>query len=180
MDEFIKHFGWLQGTLSGPVSDFFAEGSEEYAIIERLKEGFGKRDTAELLKSMTAEYGDKAGETVEEYLKLNIQRDWAGVGKRQAHEGTEIEDFIRVLWEPLKSQGFEFTSANDNGKTTFCVTKCPLFDLAEKTGLHKWLYHLGCSTDFHTAGAFCPKIAFNRTKSMMEGHEYCNHQYYYR
>lgn len=179
-DEFLQHFGWITDLLKRLTSGFFAEGSEEFEIMERLKEGWGKQDTAALLRGLSADYGDKAGQTAEKFLEINIKKDWAEVGKRLAHEGTEIDDFIRLLWAPLKEQGFEYTMAKDNGRTAFCVTKCPLFDLAGKTGLHDWMYHLGCSTDPHSACAFSPKIAFARTKTMMEGKEYCDHTYYYR
>lgn len=179
-DEFLKHFGWLAETLKRPTSDFFEESSEEYAIIERLKEGWGKRDTVQLLKGLTAQYGDKAGETVEEYLKLNIMKDWAETGRKEAREGTEIEDFLRLLWEPLNGLGFEYGVSKENGRTTFCVKKCPVFELAEKTGMHKWLYHMACATDFYTTPSFSPKIGFERTKSLMQGHDHCNHQYFYR
>jgi len=179
-DEFQTHFGWITDMLKHPLSDFFEVGSTEHEILTLLKYQWGKRDTAELLADLTAEYGDAAGRAVEKYLELSILRDWAEIGKREAHEGTEIEDLIRVLWAPLKEQGFEFTIQRQNGTAAFCVTKCPIHALAEKTGMHEWLYHLACSGDFHSARAFSPKIGFARTKTLIQGHECCNHRYYYQ
>lgn len=179
-DEFQTQFGWITDMLKRPISDFFKADSTEYEILTLLKNGWGTRDTAELLKKLTSEYGDVAGRAVEKYLELNILKDWAEIGKKEAHEGTEIEDFIRVLWAPLKEQGFEFTMKCEKGMVTFCVTRCPIHDLAEKTGMHRWLYHLACSTDFHSAPAFSSKIGFTRTKTLIQGHECCDHQYYYR
>ncbi len=179
-DEFMRLFGWISDLFGRQTSDFFDEESKEHAIIERLKAGWEKTDPAELLKSLTNEYGDKAGQTVERYLELNILKDWAEIGSKEAHEGSEIEDFIRVLWVPLKDSGFEYDIAREHGKSTFCVKKCPVYELAEKTGLHEWFYHLACSSDYHTPRAFSPRIGFERTKTLMEGHDLCNHQYYYR
>lgn len=179
-DEILEMFPWMADMIKRPLSDFFEPGSEEYVIAEDFKSGWGKRDTAGLLRELDGKYGDKAGRTIERLLECNIKLDWAETGKREAHEGTEIEDFIRVLWEPLKDQGFEYDIKNENGSTVFCVTKCPVYELAERTGMHKWLYHLACATDFFSTPAFCPRILFSRSKTLMEGHGHCNHGYRYR
>jgi predicted ArsR family transcriptional regulator len=178
-DEFQKQFRWIGDMLKRPVRDFLEPGSQEYAIVASFKEGWGKRDTAELLRELTAQYGDAAGRSVEEYIKLNILDDWPEIGKKEAHEGTEIEDFVRVLWSHLEELGFEYGVENASGRVTFCVTKCPHHELAKQTGLHDWLYHFACAGDFHMPGAFSPKIRFARTKTLMQGQECCNHQYYY-
>jgi predicted ArsR family transcriptional regulator len=179
-DEFLHYFGWITELLKRPIPDYFKHGSEEYAIIERIKNGWGTQDTAELLKGLTAQYGDKAGDAMQKYLEINIIKDWAETGKMEAHEGTEIEDFIHLLWDPLKEQGFEYTMTRENGRVKACVTKCPIQLLAEKTGLHDWLYHLACSTDLYMSPAFSPKTGFTRTKELMKGDDHCNHEYYYR
>jgi predicted ArsR family transcriptional regulator len=178
-DEFQKHFWWIADWLKRPVSDFFEVDSIEHTILTHFKNGWGTRDTVELLRELTAEYGDAAGRAVEKYVELNILKDWAEIGKKEAHEGTEIEDLIRVLWDPLKEQGLEFTMKRENDTATFCVTRCPIHELAEKTGMHEWLYHLSCSADFHTSRAFSTKIGFTRTKTLIQGYECCNHHYYY-
>jgi predicted ArsR family transcriptional regulator len=178
LDEFQKHFWWIGGLLGRPVSDVFEAGSPEHAVIERLRQEWGKRDTAELLIALTADHGDVAGRAVERFLEVNILKDWAAVGCKEAHEGTEVEDFIRVLWAPLRDLGFAFTIDRENGAATFCVTTCPIHDLAERTGLHGWLYHLACSTDHHSARAFSPRLGFARTETLMQGGACCDHRYY--
>ena len=178
-DEFQKRFGWIAGLLERPVSDVFEAGSKEHAVLTRLKGGWGKRDTAGLLKGLTTDYGNLAGRAVERFLEVNILKDWAEIGRKEVHNGTEIEDFIRVLWDPLKEQGFEFTVERENGAATFRVSKCPVRDLAERTGMREWLYHLACSTDPHTARAFSSRMGFTRTKTLMQGHDCCNHRYHY-
>ncbi len=176
-DEFQAVLGWIGGLLERPLTDTFDAQSPEYAILAQLNDGWGKRDTADLLKGLTSQHGDAAGKAVERFLELNIRRDWAEIGRAQAHAGTEIEDFIRVLWEPLKAQGFEFTVKRENGSAEFRVTRCPVYALAEKTGLNDWLYHLACATDYYSTPAFSPKIRFTRTKTLMQGHDCCNHHY---
>jgi predicted ArsR family transcriptional regulator len=179
-DEFLEVVGWVGGVLERPLTDTFAPNSTEYAILAQLKEGWGKRDTAELLQELTAEHGDRAGRAVEKFLELNIRKDWPEIGKAEAHEGTEIEDFIRVLWDPLEAQGFEYTIRREgDGTAELRVTRCPVFELAKKTGMHDWLYHLACATDYYTTPSFSSKIHFSRTKTLMQGHDCCNHHYSY-
>ena len=149
----------------------------EQEIISAFRAGWGKTDGAELLRSLTQSYGDLAGETVEKVLAPLIAADWKKLGDSQAHAGTEIEDFINLLWVPLEKQGFEFTSKNEGDKVVFNVTQCPVFEVAQRTGLHKWLFHLACATDPTSACAFSPKIRFERTKTLMEGSDHCDHTY---
>lgn len=179
-DRFITYFGWFTDMLNRPQTNFFKPGSQEHTIIARLQDEWGSRDTAKLLTELSQTYGDEAGETVEEYLRVNMRKDWAQIGKQEAHEGTEIEDFVRVLWGPLKEMGFEYTMTKTDLSTKFHVTKCPLHELAKETGMHKWLYHLACSIDPHTSEGFSPKICFHRTKTLMQNDECCDHEYLYR
>ena len=117
-DEFITHFGWIANTLNQPLENFFKEGSREYAILTDFKNGWGKRDTAGLLSELTERHGAAAGAAVEKFLALNIARDWKAIGEKEAHAGTEIDDFIRVLWQPLAEGGeFDFTMERTGGRS---------------------------------------------------------------
>lgn len=179
-DDFIVHFGWIGDQFTKhPVEEVFAPGTQEHAILTQFRDGWSAMDTAQLLKDLTASYGERAGQAVEEYIAACLGKNWAAIGERESHEGTEIEDFINVLWEPLREEGFSFTIERDAGAAALCVTQCPIYDLAEQTGLHDWVYHLACATDFYTTPAFSPLIEFTRTKTLVQGHGCCNHRYCY-
>jgi hypothetical protein len=153
-DEFQKQFPWIAGLLDRSLSDRFEAEPAQHAILARLRDGWGKRDTTELLKELDAQYGETAGRAVDQFLEASIRRDWTEIGKTRAHQGTEIDDFIGTLWEPLEAQGFEFTIRRDAGAATFCVTRCPVHELAKRAGMHEWLYRLACATDYYTTPAF--------------------------
>ncbi len=178
-DPILERFGWLTPLLQRETPAGFAAGTPERAVLAEFRQGWGKADTVALLNGLTRKHGRMAGATIEKYLAWCIQEDWAKVGRQEAHPGTEIDDFIRILWEPLRAEGFSFTYEKAGGKVTFAVTRCPVYELAEATQLHPWLYHLACATDFYSACAFSSKIAFSRTKTLMEGHGYCDHTYQY-
>jgi predicted ArsR family transcriptional regulator len=177
-DEILAHFGWITDVLKRPLGDTIPDASPEYAVLADFQAGWGTRDTAGLLADLTAKHGEAAGAAVEKFLALAITRDWKALGEKEARAGTEIEDFIRVLWQPLKEGGeFEFTTKRRGGMVRFCVTKCPIHKLARKTGLRQWMYHLACATDFHTTPAFSPNIGFSRTKTLIQDEAPCDHTY---
>ena len=179
-DPILKLFGWLTPMMQRDASTYFAAGTLDRTILDEFQQGWGKTDTVEFLKGLTCKYGPQAGITMEKYLSMCIQEDWAELGREEAHPGTEIDDFIRILWEPLRTQGFEFTSEKAGNTVTFAISRCPVYELAEATQLHQWLYHLACATDFYTSCAFSSRIVFKRTKTLMEGHGGCNHMYSYK
>jgi predicted ArsR family transcriptional regulator len=179
-DQFLKLFDWITHLLQRKRGDLFKSGSPEQAVLDEFQKGWGHRDTMELLKGLTENHGPVAAPTVEHFLASCIKEDWAEMGSKEAHPGTEIQDFIRILWEPLRTEGFSFTQKEVEGRVEFCVGKCPVFELAERTGMHTWLYHLACATDFYTTLAFSPRMEFSRTKTLLEGHDCCNHTYSYK
>ena len=180
-DEFQIRFPWVSEWIERPLSQLFDPVSTEHAILIRFSEGWGTRDTVELLRELTMEYDRAAGRTVEKWVKQNIIQDWTEIGKWEAHEGSEIEELIRVLWDRMRDDDeFEFAESRDEDGVSFYTTQCPIYDLAERTGMYDWLYHLACSTDIHVPGAFSSRIRFRRTKTLMRGNECCNHRYYYR
>jgi predicted ArsR family transcriptional regulator len=180
MDYLLAAFSHLTPAFRQKSVDQMQLEEAEKAIVKELAAGWGKTKTVELLKGLSEKYGQAAPKAVGKFIAESTKEDWAATGEREAHEGTEITDFIRLLWEPLAEQGFVYTSETKGTEVAFHVTKCPLFDLAEMTGLHDWLYQLACSTDFYMASSFSPKINFTRTKTLMEGCDYCNHCYNYK
>jgi hypothetical protein len=152
-----------------------------YLVIRLALPGYGISGSALALRKAGRPPSPKviaAGAAVEKFLALNIARDWKAVGEGESHPGTEIEDFIRVLWQPLKESGeFEFGVERTGGRVVFNVTRCPIHNLARKTGLRDWPFHLACATDFYTTPAFCPRIGFTRTKTLIAGDDCRNHTY---
>ncbi len=179
-DPILKIFDWLTPLMQRDASAYFAAGTPEREILDAFQRGWAKTDTVELLNSLTRKYGAQAGVVIEKYLSICIREDWAQIGRAEAHPGTEIDDFIRILWEPLRAQGFVFTTEKTGNTVTFAVSRCPVYELAEKTQQHQWFYHLACATDFYSTCAFSSRIAFSRTKTLMEGQGFCNHTYRYK
>jgi predicted ArsR family transcriptional regulator len=176
-DTLMPFIDWIGPLLRQPFPEEFVPGSEEHDILSALRDGWARVETAPLLTGLTSRFGERAREVVGRFVEACVRRDWAEIGEREAHPGSEIDDFVRVLWGPLPEMGFEFTMEGDQNDRQFRVTRCPAYEAAAAAGLEEWMYSLACATDLVSTPAFSPKIQFDRTESLMEGRSQCNHRY---
>ena len=146
--------------------------------LEHLKEHHFI-EKVQLLKALQVKYGDTVIDTAMNALGKSVREEWETIG--ELHGQNDIEELVHVIWEHFgKSGGFEYqVEPRDNGIQIFC-TKCPLADMANTIGEPEWGYRFYCATDPVMVEAFNPNIGLRRTKTLMEGHEHCNHFYYYK
>jgi predicted ArsR family transcriptional regulator len=137
-------------------------GGEKIAMLNAAAERFGRKRVLALLERIC---GDET------------RAHWAGLVRE---EGGSLDDLMRLLWEPLPELGFEFTSQRrENGIQLRC-THCPQYELAVRMGGNAadWLLHLVCATDPYVVDAFDPQIRSQRTKTLMQGDDCCEHAYF--
>lgn len=136
------------------------------------------RWTISLLDGLKARLGHQVVTALDDMIAQDTLQEWEQ--KAAQEPGNTIEDLIRLLWEPLRAQGFEFTiERREDGVQMHC-TRCPLADRAKAIGGAEWMVHLYCGTDPHMAAGFNPQMGFRRTKTLMEGHDCCDHFYFYK
>jgi predicted ArsR family transcriptional regulator len=131
-----------------------------------------------LLNGLEDRLGDQVVEAVDDIVEHDVREGWKQISERESSH--TIEDFIRLLWEPLPEQGFEYTSEKTDKGYQMCVTTCPIANLAKELNARDWLYALNCATDPLMVEGFNPKIGFRRTKTLIEGDDCCDHFYFYR
>lgn len=146
--------------------------------LERIKEHHFV-EKVHVLKKLQEKYGDAVVETAMSTLEENVREEWQTIG--EMHGKNDIDELIQVVWEHFgKSGGFEFQiEEQEDGVQVYC-TKCPLAEMARTIGEPEWGYRFYCATDPIMVEAFNPNIGLRRTKTLMEGHEHCNHFYYYK
>jgi predicted ArsR family transcriptional regulator len=131
--------------------------------------------TVDILDRMKKRFGQDVYEVVEEMVAESTIIKWSEIARDE--EKHTIAELIRLLWEPLKTRGFEFTiRQKGNGIQVIC-TKCALYDLACEINGTDWMFYLKCGSDPYIVKGFNPKIMFRRTKTLMEGHDCCDHYY---
>ena len=170
-----EQISWLDGILTHPQNQNLFQYENLFITQQELADRWVGENRLALLDDLASKFGEESVIAVlDQIIYANCKRNWEHVGQ----EGENSFDrFLQLLWEPLRESGFEYSFVTHGNKTTFCVTTCPMYDLAKKIGAEKWLYHLVCLTDEPTITGFNPKIIFSRTKTLMQGYSGCDHCY---
>lgn len=139
-------------------------GAEKLAVLDAAAAGHGRDRVAALLDRICAD------ETSAYWSSLT----------RDLDDGGTLDDLVRLLWEPLPEMGFEFSTEKIENGLRFRCTRCPNAELAAELGGSAafWFSRTACATDFHVGGAFDPPIRFERTKTLVQGDDHCNHTYF--
>ncbi len=156
--------------------------------VERLKALLFQKEElllasrAGLAATMTDHFGEEAEEIIRNFLQDGA-REWAASvaeADRKANKKIDIQGLMDFLWEPLRQEGFEFTYEQSERGCQLHVTRCPVAEIAKRLKLEKWGFIFHCMGDEPICEGYNPEIILTRTKTLMEGEEYCNHFYSYR
>jgi hypothetical protein len=157
-----KHMFDLEYPKKLTYKQYLAAQYREYIRLARaLEKEFGKEKTIELLKKFTTE----------NLLQL---------GKAQAKEKTDLSlkaytrQFNPTNYKNLLTlEIIEDTEKAYELKVSECIWATTFLDAnAGDIG-----YAAVCYGDYAWAEGFNPKIKLVRDKTLMQGHEYCNHRY---
>jgi len=132
-DYIAEHIGWLDGILTHPENPGLFQ-DENLSVIQRdLANRWPHENRLELLNDLADKYGEEAVfAVIDKIIDANCRRDWELVGKER---GNSFANFLKILWEPVRDSGFEFTYETEGKQTKFCVTKCACMTWPEKSAL---------------------------------------------
>jgi predicted ArsR family transcriptional regulator len=174
-DVVAENASWLDDVFAHPENRELFDDEDRLAIQGELSNRWVQEDRLELLNELEDRFGEAAVlAVIDKIIDFNCRRDWGQVGREK---GNSLENFIRLLWEPLQESGFEYSFEKEGNSTKFRVTKCPMYKLAQEIGAEKWFYHLLCLTDGPAAEGFNNRIRFSRTRTLMQGYADCDHCY---
>lgn len=175
-DILIERFSWLDDVVLDFLNLEEDMPSEVKHVLEDLVNQWPNTLKHQLFDEMALKHGEQLLMAALNMITYsNCSRGW--IAHREQADHNDYETFYDILWRDLPDEGFEFTSDYKEGKVYFHVTKCPLAELAIELGIEKWIYPLTCGTDPIAIASFNPDIGFERDKTLMEGHAYCNHTY---
>ena len=129
-----------------------------------------------IINTLVHEYGTQVYRVLEDGISLDTIQMFEELGSKTKER--TIDDLIKILWEPLKEDGFEYTIENTPTGTQMKCTKCPYAEVYMSLNSTKIGYILYCAQDTYLIEGFNKNIGFRRTKTIMEGDEYCDHFYY--
>ena len=147
------------------------EKLKEY--MQRMREG-SFREKAKLLDALTKQFGPEIKEAAIKFVIQDSKEFWAKVAEKEG--SNDIPALIRTLWESAEGL-FDFTYEEKDGGVQMHVTRCPFADIGKKLGGEEWGFALYCMSDYGIVEGFNPEIDFKRTKTLMEGHDCCDHFY---
>jgi predicted ArsR family transcriptional regulator len=131
---------------------------------------------AKLIRSLKEKFGDEVYETIAKQNGEKAFAEWKGISEKNGNNS--IEELIKLLWEPLKNEGWEYEMEKTESGFQFKCTRCGLFDLAKHFGITDEAFYMFCKSDPYIAEGFNSKIGLKMTKTLMEGHDCCDHFYY--
>jgi len=130
------------------------------------------------LKIMHEHFGEEAYRVCVDAQGKGIRANWRKIAEDTGDDS--IEALIKRQWEPLRTKGYEYTAEETADGIQFICTKCPAYDVAKRLGITEEAFFMWCENDIAVAEGFNPNIGFKRTKTLMQGHDCCNHFYFYK
>lgn len=126
--------------------------------------------------ALREKFGAGVDAVIKEAVGISAEGRWRSVAAITGDNS--LGKYMECQFGSLPSKGWEFTSEKNDGKICFKITKCPKYDFAKAHGAEKIMFLLACATDTYNVKGFNPDIGFERTKTLMEGHDCCDHCYF--
>lgn len=128
------------------------------------------------LNGLREVFGQRVEEIVKENRAKKLETDWQKIAEE--HGSNDIQGIKDTLWKFVLDVGIEYQVADTAEGTQFRVTRCPFAEMAQEIGAADWGFICFCEDDYSITAGFNPEMGFRRTKTLMEGHECCDHFYY--
>lgn len=153
--------------------------------VTRSVELSGRRSTQlqnseffNFIRNVRAAVGD---EELIRLLKIHSEAVGREVGERQAQNSpdTEFQTFVATFRPPRYANSLTHEIVEDT-ETVFelRVTECLWASVYEEAGLDGEIGHAAvCNMDYYWPPAFNPDFKMERTRTLMQGHDHCNHRY---
>ncbi len=151
--------------------------SNELTVEQKLRMQHST-ETAKLIRSFKEHFGEEAYQVAVQHNGDKAFSEWRNIAEKC--EDDSIESLINLLWEPLKTQGFEYDVEKADGGFQMKCTRCGFYELAKYCGITDEAFYMVCEADPYIAEGFNSNIGFKRTKTLMQGHDCCDHFYYYK
>jgi len=131
-----------------------------------------------LIKTLRQDLGD-----VEAVRLLNLSSDEIGRQQGKAHAesvpDTSFENFVSAFRQMASGSSLTGEVVEDTEKAfEMKVTECIWADVFQEAGLAGKIGHAAvCNMDYTWPPAFNPDFKMERSKTLMQGHDCCNHRY---
>lgn len=130
-------------------------------VIDALGDAFGRDEVLAVVR-----------ETI-----VRIAREQGAALSRQMG-GNSLKQFVASLAYWTQDQALEIDVIEESeDELSFNVTRCRYAELYESLGIREIGTSFSCTRDFALIEGFNPEISLERTRTIMEGAEYCDFRY---
>jgi hypothetical protein len=138
------------------------ENSKLFDFIRTLQTELDEPELLRLLNANSANTGRRAGESQ----------------RRNSPDG-EFQTFVATFRPPRYAGALTHEIVEDSEKVfELRVTECVWATAFREAGLDGEIGHAAmCNMDYHWPTAFNPDFIMERDRTLMQGHDYCNHRY---
>jgi predicted ArsR family transcriptional regulator len=151
---------------------------QDISMSSRQRAQMMNRGLAQFIRTLRNELGEP-----ELVRLLNLMSEDIGkqVGARQAQNSpdTSVQSFVQVFRPPNFADSLTHEVVEDTEKVfALEVTECISAEVMQSAGLGGEVGHAAvCNMDYYWPPAFNPSFKMERTKTLMQGHDICNHRY---
>ena len=132
----------------------------------------------EILRKLEDRFGEEVIE-IAGNAKMDIHKKWMKeLSTRKSGRPSEIfrHSAFSVTSDEKGLLEYEVLEDSDD-KFAIKITKCKYTDFYLERGAPEIGYRMHCALDFGETEAFSSEITLKRTKTLMQGDNYCNHCY---
>lgn len=151
---------------------------QDISLSSRQRTQMAYRGVIELVRVLRTELGEPDSVRLLNLMSAEIGRQ---VGARQARNSpdTSFQTFVKVFRPPNFANSLTHEVVEDTEKVfALKVSECVSAEVMRSAGLGGEVGHAAvCNMDYYWPPAFNPKFKMERTKTLMQGHDICNHRY---
>jgi hypothetical protein len=179
-----KRRGFLTATVAGLVAASTVAGEEsgqgvKTAVDEALAQARKRRDAertdeqAAYGKALVARFGPGVVDVIKE-TTITRARGWLQAEKVATRDLAAVKT---LLWDKI-GKPFEWQIIDRTPTSMkFKVTRCPLAERMRELDAAELGFAYNCAYDIGFCQGLNPAIKFTRTKTLMQGHDCCDHAY---
>jgi hypothetical protein len=147
-------------------------------MSERQQSERANRAFIRFIKTLQGELGE---DELVRLLNINSAEYGRSIGKMRAERAsdTSLRTFVAQFRPPRYSSILTHEVVEDTEKAFgLRVTECCIAETFQAAGLGGAIGHAAvCNMDYYWPTAFNPKLKMERDRTLMQGHDHCNHRY---
>jgi len=130
-------------------------------LIEAFETKYGREETREIVKDVIQSLARQSGAELARFLG-----------------GNSIKHFVQglVFWEKNNALKIEVLEQSET-VLSFNVLRCGYVEMYKELGYGEFGKLLSCNRDFAFVEGFNPKMKLTRTRTIMDGADYCDFRY---